>query len=58
MFPREKGVVNTKGRRMSKPGREKVKEPSSWKEESEKKGKHGKREMELENETGFMMVAR
>ena len=30
------------GRRVSEPGREKGKEPSSWKEENEKSGKHGK----------------
>lgn len=35
VFPMEKGVENTMGRRVSKPGREKAKALSSWKEESE-----------------------
>lgn len=36
------GIESPTGRRVCEPGREKWKEPSSWKEESEKSGKHGK----------------
>lgn len=36
------GVENPMGRRVSNPGIGKEKEPSRWKEESEKSGKDGK----------------